>query len=132
MMMFMSHYRVSEAADLLGVSADTVRRTIDAGELESARDAAGRVIVPGRALAQWAQDRAKSPTGGSGTSARNRFTGLVTAIAADEVMAQVDLQCGPYRVVSLMSAEAVLDLGLEVGARATAVVKATTVIVEQG
>lgn len=128
----MSQYRVSEAAGLLGVSADTVRRTIDAGELHAGRDEAGRVVIPGQALARWAQDRANSPTAGSGSSARNRFTGLVTAISADDVMAQVDLQCGPYRMVSLMSSEAVRDLGLEVGARATAVVKATTVIVEEG
>src|SRR5699024_11729218 len=98
----MSHYRVSEAADLLGVSADTVRRTIDAGELDSARDESGRVIVPGQALAKWAQERANSPTGGSGNSARNRFTGLVTAITSVKVNAQVDMQCGPIRVTTLM------------------------------
>src|SRR5690625_7212227 len=97
----MSHYRVSEAADLLGVSADTVRRTIDAGELDSARGESGRVIVPGQALAQWAQERANSPTGGSATRARYRVTGMVTAIADGEVMARVDLQWSSYRVVSV-------------------------------
>lgn len=131
MMAIMTQYRVSEAAGLLGVSADTVRRTIDGGDLPAERDSSGRVVVPGQALAHWAQERANSPRSGSGSSARNRFTGLVTAIRTDAVMAQVDLQCGPYRVVSLMSAEAVADLGLEIGARASAVVKATTVIVEQ-
>lgn len=130
MMTIMSQYRISEAAELLGVSTDTVRRQVDSGALAADHDDAGRLVIPGADLARWAQDRAASPHGGAGTSARNRFTGLVTAIRADEVMAQVDLQCGPYRVVSLMSAEAVRDLGLEVGARASAVVKATTVIVE--
>ncbi len=129
-MAIMSQYRISEAAELLGVSPDTVRRQVDAGSLPGARDEAGRLVVPGEALARWAQERAESPHVGSGSSARNRFTGLVTAITADAVMAQVDLQCGPYRVVSLMSAEAVRDLGLEVGDRASAVVKATTVIVD--
>ena len=130
MLLIMSHYRISEAAELLGVSNDTVRRQVDSGALTSGHDDDGRLVIPGDALARWAQERAASPHGGAGTSARNRFTGLVTAITADAVMAQVDLQCGPYRVVSLMSAEAVRDLGLEVGARASAVVKATTVIVE--
>ena len=129
MMAIMSQYRISEAAELLGVSSDTVRRQVDAGTLPGGHDDAGRLVVPGDALARWAQERADSPQA-AGSSARNRFTGLVTAITADTVMAQVDLQCGPYRVVSLMSAEAVRDLGLEVGARASAVVKATTVIVE--
>ena len=130
MMAIMSQYRISEAAELLGVSGDTVRRQVDAGALPGSRDDAGRLVIPGADLAHWAQERANAPQDGSGSSARNRFTGLVTAIRADEVMAQVDLQCGPYRVVSLMSAEAVRELGLEVGARASAVVKATTVIVE--
>ena len=130
MMTIMSQYRISEAAELLGVSPDTVRRQVDAGALTGSHDDAGRLVVAGEALARWAQERADSPHAGSGSSARNRFTGLVTAITSDAVMAQVDLQCGPYRVVSLMSAEAVRDLGLEVGARASAVVKATTVIVE--
>ncbi len=132
MLGIMSQYRISEAAELLGVSPDTVRRQVDSGALAADHDEAGRLVIPGADLARWAQERAASPHGGAGTSARNRFTGLVTAITADTVMAQVDLQCGPYRVVSLMSAEAVRDLGLEVGARASAVVKATTVIVEAG
>lgn len=130
MMAIMSQFRISEAAELLGVSPDTVRRQVDAGSLPGTRDDAGRLVIPGEGLARWAQERAESPQAAGGSSARNRFTGLVTAITADTVMAQVDLQCGPYRVVSLMSAEAVRDLGLEVGSRASAVVKATTVIVE--
>src|SRR5699024_3168386 len=80
MLLIMSHYRISEAAELLGVSNDTVRRQVDSGALTSSHDDAGRLVIPGDALARWAQERAASPHGGAGTSARNRFTGLVTAI----------------------------------------------------
>lgn len=128
----MTHYRISEAARLLGVSADTVRRWVESGSLTAARDDAGRQVIPGVDLARWATELAHAPEDptGAASSARNRFVGLVTKIVADTVMAQVELQCGPFRVVSLMSSEAVRDLGLEVGSTAVAVVKATTVIVE--
>ncbi|WP_098483452.1 TOBE domain-containing protein [Georgenia soli] len=130
----MPHYRISEAAGLLGVSDDTVRRWVDDGQLASSVDAAGRKVVDGASLARHAQDlagRAPGPAGdGVGRSARNRFTGLVTRVVADGVMAQVELQCGPFRVVSLMSSEAAEELALEPGSLATAVVKATNVIVE--
>jgi molybdopterin-binding protein len=128
----MPQIRVKEAALYLGVSDDTVRRWIDAGTLESSLDDAGRTVVDGFALAQLARNNAVLPTDPSdvGRSARNRFVGLVTNILTDTVMAQVELQCGPHRVVSLMSSEAVRELGLELGSVAIAVVKATTVIVE--
>jgi len=127
-----THYRISEAARLLGVSDDTVRRWIEQGKLAASTDAAGRAVVAGAELAAFAQAVASATQDDPHvSSARNRFVGLVTAIRADTVMAQVDLQCGPFRVVSLMSAEAVRDLGLEVGSTAVAVVKATTVIVEK-
>lgn len=128
---FMPHLRVSEAAALLGVSDDTVRRWIDAESIPTLKDSAGRILVDGVDVAAFASRAAapEDPTG-VGRSARNRFTGIVTRVIADGVMAQVDLQCGPHRVVSLMSAEAVRELGLEPGSVATAVVKATTVIVE--
>lgn len=126
----MAHYRISEAARLLGVSDDTVRRWIDGGRLAAGRDSKGRAVIDGAALAAWAQELAHAPAVEGRSSARNRFLGLVTSIKADEVMAQVDLQCGPFRVVSLMSTEAVRELGLEIGSLAGAVVKATTVIVE--
>ena len=130
----MPHYRISQAASLLGVSDDTVRRWIDEDHLTAGVDAAGRKVVAGSELARYAQDLAERrqlpDVGGVSSSARNRFTGLVTRVRADGVMAQVDLQCGPFRVVSLMSAEAARDLGLEPGSLASAVVKATTVIVE--
>lgn len=128
----MTQYRISEAAVLLGVSDDTVRRWVSAGALAVEQDAAGRQVVDGAALAAEAARLAippEDPTG-IGSSARNRFTGLVTKITSDIVMSQVELQCGRNRVVSLMSTEAVRDLGLEVGSLAVAVVKATTVIVE--
>jgi molybdopterin-binding protein len=128
----MSQIRIKEAAAYLGVSDDTVRRWIELGVLESEKDAAGRSVVDGLALAQLAKKNAVLPADPSdiGRSARNRFVGLVTDIIMDTVMAQVELQCGPHRVVSLMSSEAVRDLGLELGSVAIAVVKATTVIVE--
>ncbi len=128
----MRQYRISEAAELLGVSDDTVRRWIDVGTLHAGPDPSGRAVVDGAELATFARAHAETPSdpSGVGRSARNRFVGLVTAVTADTVMAQVELQCGPHRVVSLMSSEAVRELGLEVGTLAVAVVKATTVIVE--
>lgn len=127
----MPHIRISEAARLLGVSDDTVRRWVAGKTLRSVEDAAGRMAIDGRDLAEFARDQARSmPDTGSATSARNRMTGLVTAVKTDSVMAQVEMQCGPFRVVSLMSSEAVEDLGLEPGSVAVAIVKSTNVIVE--
>lgn len=130
----MTQYRIGEAAALLGVSDDTVRRWVESGTLAATRDAGGRSVVEGTDLAALAVARARTPDDelAGHSSARNRFTGLVTGILTDTVMAQVELQCGPFRVVSLMSSEAVRELGLEVGSRAVAVVKATTVVVETG
>ncbi len=128
----MPHLRISEAALFLAVSDDTIRRWIDQGELDASTDDSGRKVVDGLQLAQLARRRSSTAADPSGvaSSARNRFVGLVTGIEKDKVMAQVELQCGPYRVVSLMSSEAVEDLGLELGSVAVAVVKSTTVIVE--
>ncbi|WP_084073520.1 molybdopterin-binding protein [Demequina sp. NBRC 110052] len=127
----MPHLRISEAASLLGVSDDTVRRWVASEGIATARDAAGRTLVDGVDVARFAA-RASAPNDRTDVlrSARNRFPGIVTAVHADSVMAQVDLQCGPHRVVSLMSSEAVRELDLEPGSLATAIVKATTVIVE--
>ncbi|HRY08664.1 MAG TPA: TOBE domain-containing protein, partial [Candidatus Nanopelagicales bacterium] len=116
----------------LGVSDDTVRRLVDSGVLAAAIDESGRKVIDGLALAMYARARAAAaaePLGVS-SSARNRFVGLVTEITSDEVMSQVELQCGPYRVVSLLSTEAVRDLNLEPGSVAVAVIKSTNVIVE--
>lgn len=117
---------------MLGVSGDTVRRWIEAGTLAAVSGEGERTAVDGVDLARLAVDRAKVPhdAGDHLSSARNRLIGLVTAIKKDAVMAQVEMQCGPFRMVSLMSSEAVEELGLQVGSRAAAVVKATTVIVE--
>ncbi|GAB2932502.1 helix-turn-helix transcriptional regulator [Rhodococcus aerolatus] len=124
--------RIRDAADLLGVSDDTVRRWVDGGTLGAHKDEAGRLVVDGADLARLAVSHASSPRDPSGVarSARNHFVGLVTKVVADGVMAQVELACGRQRVVSLMSSEAVRELGLEPGVVATAVVKATTVVVE--
>ena len=128
----MPQIRVRDAASFLGVSDDTVRRWIDAGVLSNAKDDSGRTVVDGLELAQLAKQNAVLPAdpSGVGRSARNRFVGIVTDIVMDKVMAQVELQCGPHRVVSLISSEAVRELGLELGSVAVAVVKATNVIVE--
>lgn len=128
----MPKIRISEAARFLGVSDDTVRRWTENGTLSPVKDSSGRLAVDGLELAKLARDQAQLPDDPTrvGSSARNRFVGLVTGITADKVMAQVELQCGPFRVVSLMSSEAVRELGLELGSVATAVVKATTVIIE--
>lgn len=133
MVTFMAHYRISDAARLLGVSDDTVRRWVSAEALSVTKDAAGRSVIDGAELAAKAKQVAVAPADPSGvdSSARNRLVGLVTDIITDKVMAQVELQCGPHRIVSLMSTEAVRDLGLEVGSLAVAVVKSTMVIVEK-
>jgi molybdopterin-binding protein len=125
--------RIREAAEMLGVSDDTVRRWIDQGTLSAGRDKSGRKVIDGEVLAKfWRTNGPPSPPNplGVGTSARNRFVGLVTKVVADKVMAQVEMQCGPFVVVSLMSSEAVRELKLEPGSIAVAIVKATNVIVE--
>lgn len=126
----MPSYKIAEAARLLGVSDDTVRRWIESGTLPTTGSAPAE--VPGVALAARAAEIAAGPrdAGDVLSSARNRFVGLVTRVQRDGIMAQVDIQSGPHRVVSLMSAEAADDLGLEVGSLAVAVIKATNVIVE--
>jgi molybdopterin-binding protein len=127
-----THFRIAEAARLLGVSDDTVRRWTDGDALPVSMDASGRKVIAGADLAAFARAQAHSvpDPSGVGRSARNRFVGLVTAIASDKVMSQVEMQCGPHRVVSLMSTEAVEELGLEVGSLAVSVVKASHIIVE--
>ncbi|WP_136055730.1 TOBE domain-containing protein [Microbacterium sp. K24] len=126
----MQTYRIARAAQLLGVSDDTVRRWIDHGLLP-VTDAVPAEI-PGDALAARAVALAEEVRNSDDvlSSARNRFVGIVTRVQIEGLMAQVDLQAGPYRVVSLMSAEAARDLQLEVGSLATASVKATQVVVE--
>lgn len=125
----MTVFRISEVASLLDVSSDTVRRWVDSGRLAAERDEHGHRIVSGVDLAAFV----RSPAGADGmqSSARNRLRGIVTDVVRDAVMAKVEIQAGPYRLVSLMSREAADDLGLETGVLAVAVVKSTNVVVER-
>jgi molybdopterin-binding protein len=125
-------YRLSEAADVLGVSDDTVRRWVDQGRVASTRTSGGQLAIAGEDLARLAvelSERTPIDTGRA-TSARNSLRGIVTAVTLDQVMAQVEMCCGPYRVVSLMSREAADELDLRTGRIAVASVKATNVVVE--
>lgn len=124
-------YRPGEVAALAGVSVDTVRRWVDSGRLASSRGPGGRRIA-GAELARFLREQETPPDPGSSVarSARNRFPGLVTRVVKDRVTAQVELQAGPHRVVSLMTREAADDLGLAPGVRAVASIKATNVVVE--
>ena len=128
----MTAYRVAEAAALLGVSDDTMRRWVDAGRVDATVED-GRTAIPGTALARLAVELAEAPDPqrARAVSARNRMLGLVTKVTKDTVMAQVELICGPYRIVSLMSSEAAEDLGLEPGVTAVASIKSTNVVVER-
>lgn len=126
----MPTFRISEAADLLGVSADTVRRWVDSERLPAGRDDSGRRLLEGADLAAFMSAGSDQDPARQTSSARNRFRGLVTHVVRDRVMASVQIQAGPHRVVSLMSREAADELGLEVGRVATAVVKSTNVVIE--
>jgi molybdopterin-binding protein len=128
-------FLIKQAAGLLGVSDDTLRRWADRGRVETTNDHLGRLAVDGAALAALAEQLAESAGQEPGgpvvaQSMRNRFTGLVTRVARDTVMAQVEIQAGPHRFVSLLSREAADELGLEPGMLAVAAVKATSVSVE--
>jgi len=123
-------FRISEAAALLGVSADTVRRWVDGGRLAAERDEYGHRRVAGADLAAFARDQVAAENGAGRSSARNRFRGIVTEVIKDSVMAQVEIAAGPFRVVSLMSRQAADELGLEAGVVAVAVIKSTNVVVE--
>ncbi len=131
----MATFRMRDAAALLGVSDDTVRRWADAGRLATSSDPSGKRVVEGPVLAAFAEELASAadhpePRPVLSESARNRFVGLVTRVVRDTVMAQVEIQSGPHRVVSLMSREAADDLGLEPGVLAIAAVKSTNVVIQ--
>jgi molybdopterin-binding protein len=131
----MQVFKISEAAALLGVSSDTLRRWADAGRVPTTVDSSGRQAIDGAALARFAEEIAAAaerppPRPVVSESARNRFLGLVTNVKRDMVMAQVEIQAGPHRIVSLMSREAADELGLEPGVLAVAAVKSTNVVVE--
>jgi len=130
-----SFFRIREAADLLGVSDDTVRRWADSGRIETTTDQSGRKGIEGAVLARFAEELAASAERPEerpvvSESARNRFVGVVTRVVRDTVMAQVVIQAGPHRIVSLLSREAADELHLEPGVLAVASVKSTNVVVE--
>ncbi|WP_406063613.1 helix-turn-helix transcriptional regulator [Streptomyces sp. NBC_01077] len=130
----MQSYTIGQAARVLGVSPDTARRWADAGRIATHRDESGRRLIDGKSLAAFSAEIAQ---GGSGeddpsyTSARNAFPGIVTAIKLGDIAAQVTIQAGPHRLVSLLTREAVEELGLEVGMQATARVKSTSVHIDR-
>jgi molybdopterin-binding protein len=126
----MPMYRLREAAALLGVSDDTIRRWADAGRLPTSTDDAGRRVLDGADLAAFAVSLADQPDEPSTSSMRNRFPGIVTRVVRGDVAAQVEVQSGPHRLVSLLTREAVDELDLHEGDRAVAIVKATNVAVE--
>jgi molybdopterin-binding protein len=127
----MPTYKMGPAAELLGVSVDTVRRWADAGRIETMRTDGGHRLIDGAVLARFAVELASThPTLPVTESARNHFLGLVTDVNTDGVMAHVKLQAGPFRISSLISSEAVRELGLEPGMLAVASVKATNVVIE--
>ncbi len=127
-----SALRVGQAAEMLQVSVETLRRWEADGRLRMERSAGGQRQVPiGEVTRLMAERRAQAPERpAGGASARNRLPGIVTRVEKDRVAAVVEVIAGPHRMVSLMTAEAVDDLGLAVGDEVTCVVKATNVIVE--
>lgn len=130
----MQSYTIGQAARLLGVSPDTARRWADAGRMATRRDENGRRVIDGSDLAAFLVELAR---GGGGedapsyTSVRNAFPGVVTAVKVGDVAAQVEVQAGPHRLVSLLTREAVEELGLEVGMEVTARVKSTNVHIDR-
>jgi molybdopterin-binding protein len=132
----MRSYPIGRAARLLGVSPDTVRRWADAGRIPTHRDAAGKRLIDGRDLAAFSvslADEAAGADDGEGpyTSVRNAFPGIITAVKLGDVAAQVEIQAGPFRLVSLLTREAVEELGFEVGMEAVARVKSTNVHIDR-
>ena len=128
----MNGISIGEAARLIGASADTVRRLADGGVISSKRTTSGRRVLDTRSVAAYLREHSPQlePEPVYGQSARNRFPGIVTRVVRDKVMAQVDVQAGPHRIVSLMTREAADELGLEPGRVVLAVVKATNVVIE--
>jgi molybdopterin-binding protein len=131
----MQSYSIGRAARLLGVSPDTVRRWADGGRLPTRRDTGGKRLIEGPDLAAFAVALAAEGTDGEEpepyTSTRNAFPGIITAVKLGDVAAQVEIQAGPHRLVSLLTREAVEELGLAVGTEAVARVKSTSVHIDR-
>ena len=123
--------RIGQAAELLRVSPDTVRRLVDSGQLKTVRSSGGQRQIDGAGLARYMASLPRpDPPPAASESARNRFTGIVTRVVKDGVAAQVEMQAGPFRIVSLITRESVDELGLKPGMIAVASVKATNVVIE--
>jgi molybdopterin-binding protein len=122
---------LGEAAKAIGVSVDTLRRWDRAGKIRTTRDERNRRRVPTSEVERLRAAPERHRTGGS-LSARNRFPGVVRSVESDGVMALVEIEAGPFRVTAAVTRDAVDELGLVEGARATATVKATSVMVERG
>ncbi|MFF4221721.1 TOBE domain-containing protein [Streptomyces sp. L500] len=130
----MRSYTIGQAARLLSVSPDTVRRWADAGRIPTRRDEAGKRLIEGPDLAAFSVSLAAEANESDDephTSARNAFPGIITAVKLGDVAAQVEVQAGPHRLVSLLTREAVEELGLAVGMEAVARVKATNVHIDR-
>ena len=127
-----TNIRIGRAAEMLGVTVDTIRRWADSGRLRSVRSDGGQRLIPIDEVTRLIQERRRATTDRPivAQSARNRFAGVVTRVEVDRVAAVVEILAGPHRLVSLMTAEAVEELGLRIGDEAIAVVKSTNVIVE--
>ena len=127
----MADLSIGEAARELGVSADTLRRWDRAGKLRTTRDERNRRRVPRKEVERLRKAPRRHATGDS-FSARNRFPGTITSVEVDGVMALVEIEAGPFRITSAITRDSVEELGLVEGAPATALVKATSVMVERG
>jgi len=129
-----STYKPGQAAELLGVSVDTLRRWADAGRIKTVRSRGGQRLIDGADLARFLEEHGDRTDPGVivSQSARNRFPGIVTRVLKDKVTAQVEIQAGPHRVVALMTREAADELALAPGVMAIAAVKSTNVVVELG
>jgi molybdopterin-binding protein len=123
--------KIGQAAELLRVSPDTVRRLIESRQIKTARTTGGQRLIDGAELARYMASQPRSaPPAVVSESARNRFQGIVTRVTKDGVAAVVEMQAGPHRIVSLMTRDAADDLGLKPGMLAIAAVKSTNVVIE--
>ena len=126
----MDNLRIGQVANLIAVSTDTIRTWIDEGKIPSSRTSGGHRIIKGADLAKFLTGSNNDPSITTHLSARNRFLGLVTKVKKDNVMAQIEIQAGGQRIVSLISSEAAEAMKLKPGVIAAAVIKSTNVVVE--